>query len=104
LSAPTGSFADIATLKGKKDIGQGIDKVIGKLAEANDLRGVIDVAYVDLEAGELVVRRGKGSKDRTTYVDDGAVQRSVSGCVTGFSTMALCSVRSTEAVGLPCAS
>jgi type I restriction enzyme M protein len=40
-----GSFADIAALKGKKDIGEKIDKIIGKLAEANDLRGVIDVAY-----------------------------------------------------------
>src|SRR4051795_6132638 len=34
------SFADIVALKGKKDIGEGIDKVIAKLAEANDLRGV----------------------------------------------------------------
>jgi type I restriction enzyme M protein len=40
-----GSFADIVALKGKKDIGEGIDKVIAKLAEANDLRGVIDVAF-----------------------------------------------------------
>jgi type I restriction enzyme M protein len=40
-----GSFADIVALKGKKDIGEKIDKIIGKLAEANDLRGVIDVAY-----------------------------------------------------------
>ena len=40
-----GSFADIVALKGKKDIGEGIDKVIAKLADANDLRGVIDVAF-----------------------------------------------------------
>jgi hypothetical protein len=33
-----------------------------------------------------------------------APTRSVRGCVTGFSTTALCSVRSTEVVGLPCAS
>src|SRR3954447_11162326 len=42
---PGGSFADIVALKGKKDIGEQIDKVIAKLAEANDLRGVIDVAF-----------------------------------------------------------
>ncbi len=40
-----GSFADIVALKGKKDIGERIDKAIGALADANDLRGVIDVAY-----------------------------------------------------------
>src|SRR4051812_18849548 len=40
-----GSFADIVKLKGKKNIGEGIDEVIGKLAKANDLAGVIDVAF-----------------------------------------------------------
>jgi type I restriction enzyme M protein len=40
-----GSFADIVALKGQKDIGEGIDKVIARLADANDLRGVIDVAF-----------------------------------------------------------
>ena len=39
-----GSFADIAALKNKKDIGEGIDVAIGVLAKANDLGGVIDVA------------------------------------------------------------
>jgi type I restriction enzyme M protein len=39
-----GSFTDLAALKGKPNIGDSINKVIGKLAEANDLRGVIDVA------------------------------------------------------------
>jgi len=40
-----GSFADMVALKGKADIGEGINKVITKLAEANDtLRGAIDVA------------------------------------------------------------
>ncbi len=38
-----GSFTDIINLKGKKDIGEGINKIIAKLAEANDLKGVIDV-------------------------------------------------------------
>ena len=40
-----GSFADIVKLKGKKNIGEGIDEVIGSLARANDLGGVIDVAF-----------------------------------------------------------
>ena len=39
-----GSFKDLVALKGKPNIGDGINKVIGKLAEPNELRGVIDVA------------------------------------------------------------
>jgi type I restriction enzyme M protein len=39
-----GSFADMAALKGKPEIGDGINKIISKLAEANDLKGIIDVA------------------------------------------------------------
>lgn len=37
-----GSFTDMVALKGKKEIGEGMNKVISKLAEANDLKGVID--------------------------------------------------------------
>ena len=45
LEVPAGgSFADLAALKGDKEIGDKINKIIGKLAEANDLKGVIDVA------------------------------------------------------------
>ncbi|MBY0382304.1 MAG: type I restriction-modification system subunit M [Xanthobacteraceae bacterium] len=39
-----GSFADMVALKGNKEIGDKINKIIAKLAEANDLKGVIDVA------------------------------------------------------------
>jgi len=39
-----GSFADMVALKGDKEIGDRINKIIAKLAEANDLKGVIDVA------------------------------------------------------------
>ena len=39
-----GSFADMVALKGDKEIGDKINKIIAKLAEANDLKGVIDVA------------------------------------------------------------
>ncbi|MGY2746225.1 N-6 DNA methylase [Arthrobacter sp. UYCu723] len=39
-----GSFDDMLALKGKPDIGEKIDKIIGKLAEANELVNVIDLA------------------------------------------------------------
>jgi len=37
-----GSFADMVALKGNKEIGDKINKIIAKLAEANGLKGVID--------------------------------------------------------------
>src|SRR5215217_7556623 len=39
-----GSFADMVALKGQKEIGEGMTKIIRKLAETNNLSGVIDVA------------------------------------------------------------
>jgi type I restriction enzyme M protein len=39
-----GSFAALTRLKGQKDIGDRMNTVIGALAEANELQGVIDVA------------------------------------------------------------
>jgi type I restriction enzyme M protein len=39
-----GSFKDLVVLVDKKEIGDGINKVIARLAEANDLQGVIDIA------------------------------------------------------------
>src|SRR5690606_31368768 len=39
-----GGFADMVALKGNKDIGEGINTIIAKLAKQNDLLGVIDVA------------------------------------------------------------
>jgi len=39
-----GSFDDMVKLKGDKEIGDKINKIIGRLAEENKLRGVIDVA------------------------------------------------------------
>ena len=54
-----GSFDDMVALKGTKNIGEGMDKVIGKLAEARDnqLRGVIDNAHFNDEA-----KLGKGQE------------------------------------------
>jgi type I restriction enzyme M protein len=56
-----GGFADMVELKGDKEIGDKINKIIGKLAEANGLRGVIDVADFNDE-GKL--GRGKEMVDR----------------------------------------
>jgi type I restriction enzyme M protein len=44
IEIPSGcSFDDIVALKGNKEIGTGIDGIIGQLANVNGLRGVIDV-------------------------------------------------------------
>src|ERR1700690_1755113 len=56
-----GSFADMGRLKGDKEIGDKINKIIGKLAEANDLRGVIDQADFN---DEDKLGRGKEMQDR----------------------------------------
>ena len=39
-----GGFADMVKLKGDKEIGDRLNKIIGNLAEANNLKGVIDQA------------------------------------------------------------
>jgi type I restriction enzyme M protein len=56
-----GSFADMVALKGNKEIGDKINKIIAKLAEANDLKGVIDVADFN---DEDRLGRGKEMVDR----------------------------------------
>ena len=56
-----GSFADLINLKGKSDIGEGINKVLTKLAEANGLQGVIDA--VDFNDEEKL-GKGKDMQDR----------------------------------------
>jgi type I restriction enzyme M protein len=56
-----GSFADMVKLKGDKEIGDKINKIIGKLAEANDLKGVIDVADFN---DEDKLGKGKEMQDR----------------------------------------
>ncbi|OOY27796.1 type I restriction endonuclease subunit M [Thioclava sp. L04-15] len=46
IEVPEGcSFEDIRKLRGNKDIGEGIDTAIAGIAEANDLKNVIDRAY-----------------------------------------------------------
>ena len=59
-----GGFADMAKLKGDKEIGDKINVIIGKLADANDLEGVIDQADFNdeskLGAGKEWQRRLRG--------------------------------------------
>ena len=56
-----GGFADIAALKGAKDIGEGINVIIRRFAEANDLQGVIDQADFDDDSR---LGSGKEMQDR----------------------------------------
>jgi type I restriction enzyme M protein len=51
-----GSFADMVKLKGNKDIGEGMNKVISKLAEANDLKGIIDTADFNVRVSSAKAR------------------------------------------------
>lgn len=56
-----GSFADLVKLKGKPNIGEGIMKVLNKLAEANELKGVINAADFN---DEEKLGKGKDMQDR----------------------------------------
>jgi len=56
-----GSFADMVALKGDKEIGDKINKIIGKLAAKNQLKGVIDVADFN---DEDKLGKGKEMVDR----------------------------------------
>ena len=58
-----GSFADLVALKGKPNIGEGINTVLSTIAEANGLRGVIDT--VDFN-DEDKLGKGKEMQDRLT--------------------------------------
>ncbi|MEO9902889.1 MAG: N-6 DNA methylase [Nisaea sp.] len=62
IEVPEGcSFEDIRNLRGTKEIGEGIDTAIAGIAEANDLKNVIDRAYFnDTE------KFGRGAKMVTT--------------------------------------
>lgn len=56
-----GSFRDMVALKGDKEIGDKLNKIIGTLAEQNDLKGVIDVADFN---DEDKLGKGKEMVDR----------------------------------------
>lgn len=62
LEVPVGGgFADMVALEGDKEIGDRINKIIGRLAEANDLKGVIDQADFN---DETKLGTGKEIQDR----------------------------------------
>ena len=62
IVVPTGaSFDDMVALKGDKEIGEKINKIISALAEENDLKGVIDVADFN---DEDKLGKGKDMIDR----------------------------------------
>lgn len=56
-----GSFSDLVALKGKKNIGEGINTVLSALAKANGLQGVIDSVDFD---DEEKFGKGKEKQDR----------------------------------------
>ena len=56
-----GGFADMVRLKGDKEIGDKINKIIGRLAEANNLKGVIDQADFN---DDSKLGSGKDMQDR----------------------------------------
>lgn len=58
-----GSFDDLVTFKGDKEIGDKINKAVTKLAEANDLQKVIDLADFN---DEEKLGKGKEMQDRLT--------------------------------------
>ncbi|OFS14474.1 type I restriction endonuclease subunit M [Dietzia sp. HMSC21D01] len=62
IEVPTGgSFDDMLAAKGDKEIGDRFNKIIAKLAEANDLRNVIDQADFN---DEEKLGKGKEMQDR----------------------------------------
>ncbi len=56
-----GSFANMVKLKGDKEIGDKVNKIIGRLAKENDLEDVIDVANFN---DEDKLGKGKEMVDR----------------------------------------
>lgn len=62
IEVPTGGgFADMVRFKGDKNIGEKLNTIISKLAEANELKGVIDVADFN---DEDKLGKGKDMVDR----------------------------------------
>lgn len=58
---PGGGFRDMVALKGQKNIGEEMDKIVGRLAEANGLTNVIDIAHFN---DENLLGKGKEMVDR----------------------------------------
>lgn len=56
-----GSFSDMVALKGSPEIGDKINQIIGKLAEVNGLKGIIDQA--DFNSDEKLGREKEKVED-----------------------------------------
>ena len=64
LDVPEGaSFEDMVKLKGDKEIGDKMNKIIAKLAEENDLKGIIDQADFN---DDNLLGKGKQMQDTLT--------------------------------------
>jgi type I restriction enzyme M protein len=64
IDVPAGAtYGDMVALKNDKEIGEKLNKIISKLAEANDLKGVIDIADFN---DEDKLGKGKDMVDRLT--------------------------------------
>lgn len=63
IEVPEGADYNAIALKNDKEIGDKINKIISKLAEANDLKGVIDVADFN---DEDKLGKGNDMVDRLT--------------------------------------
>ncbi len=64
FTVPKGaSFTDMVNLKGNKEIGDKINKIIGSIAKANDLDGIVNVADFNDEAK---LGKGKDMVDKLT--------------------------------------
>jgi type I restriction enzyme M protein len=86
-----GSFDDMLALRGDKEIGDRINKIISELAEANDLQKVIDLADFN---DEEKLGKGKEMQDRLsswlpssmTWTSAAAVPRATTCSATPMST------------------
>ena len=61
VAPPGGGFADMAKLQGDKEIGDKINKIVSRFAQANDLKGVIDQADFN---DDSKLGKGKEMQDR----------------------------------------
>lgn len=75
IEVPGGAdYNAMVALKNDKNIGEEINKIIGRLAEAHDLKGVIDLADMDKDPEALNQRHQK-----TQQIKQGMMQELLTG-------------------------
>jgi type I restriction enzyme M protein len=84
IEVPAGAgFADMVAAKGDKEIGDRVNKIIGRLADANDsLKGAINVADFN---DEEKLGKGKEMVDRLTVLNGGWSRRPTSKRISTWS-------------------